>query len=262
MLQLDHEARVRAAVAPMHTEGRISSPQTSQVLAGHLVKLLEQNGEWFRVRSADDYTGWMHRGYIESPSGTEADWRTSLGAVVLGADGQRRTLPVGARIADDVKVLIGTMVDSADRAHQFPLVADNIVMSAVRFYSGASYQWGGVTEFGLDCSGLVQSAFALHGLQLPRDAYQQEAVGVPIVIRDFNSAAERSELRDADLLFFSDREDRRITHVGIAMSEDRMLHSALGRGGVSVEKLSSAEDYVVRLRANFVSARRVITKGA
>jgi hypothetical protein len=64
----------------------------------------------------------------------------------------------------------------------------------------------------------------------------------------------------SDLLFFSDRDDRRITHVGIALGESRMVHLALGRGGYAVERLDSTDDaYVVALLRRFVCARRVIS---
>ena len=44
------------------------------------------------------------------------------------------------------------------------------------------------------------------------------------------TAAFKEQLRAADLLFFSDRSDKRVTHVGIALGERRMVHLALGRG--------------------------------
>jgi cell wall-associated NlpC family hydrolase len=67
------------------------------------------------------------------------------------------------------------------------------------------------------------------------------------------------ELRAADLLFFSDRADKRITHVGISLGERRMVHLALGRGGYAVEHLDDRNDpYVDKLRQRFIGARRVI----
>jgi hypothetical protein len=55
---------VRASIAPMHAESRVSSPQISQRLAGHAVEALEMAGDWLRVRGEDGYEGWMHRGYV------------------------------------------------------------------------------------------------------------------------------------------------------------------------------------------------------
>lgn len=251
-------ARARAAVVPMHIEARVSSPQTSQVVAGHVLTLLQQSGDWWLVRSADGYEGYVHNGYLEPSTGAEGTWRVSAGVTVHEHDGRERALPVGARIADDASIVSGNSVLAPGMSQSFPLTGIAVVHSAITYYSGASYQWGGVTEWGCDCSGLVQSVFALHGLLLPRDAYQQAECGVAVDVGDIGTTAAQSKLVEGDLLFFSDREDRRITHIGIAMRGGRMIHSALGRGGVAREVLSSDDAYVQRLRRNFVLARRVL----
>ncbi|MEO7360520.1 MAG: SH3 domain-containing C40 family peptidase [Gemmatimonadaceae bacterium] len=257
MLIVSEPARVRAAIAPMHVEARVSSPQTSQVVAGHTVMLLEQKGDWWRVRGADKYEGWIHRGYLEKSSGDESSWRLSTGIVVREADGREHALPLNARVADSVTLISGRAVSANDLATQFPSTASALVASAAQFFTGASYQWGGLTPWACDCSGMVQSVFALHGIPLPRDAYQQALIGEPIPVANLRGES-LAQLLDGDLLYFSDRDDRRVTHVGISLSGKRMLHSALGRGGVSFEDLNGADDYVLRLRQNFVSARRVI----
>jgi len=65
--------------------------------------------------------------------------------------------------------------------------------------------------------------------------------------------------RIADLLFFSDRPDGHITHVAIAAGDGRIVHLALGRGGYAVECLDDDRDeYVGKLRARFLFARRVV----
>jgi cell wall-associated NlpC family hydrolase len=98
----------------------------------------------------------------------------------------------------------------------------------------------------------VQTAFWLHGVPMPRDAWQQAETG-------HDAGASISRYQPADLLFFSDRADRRITHVGIALGGERMVHLALGRGGYAVERLDATDDpYVTALMTRFVSARRVL----
>jgi gamma-D-glutamyl-L-lysine dipeptidyl-peptidase len=250
-------ATVRSPIAPMHCEPRIASQMVSQQLAGHRVDILDTEGEWVSARGADGYEGWMHVGFIArapeaSARQSRQTARVSLGCVtnVIGTD--RRALPLRAVLAPGETVKAGEAIDANRLSERFPLEAVAITRTAQEFFSATSYLWGGVTPWGADCSGLVQSTFALHGLLLPRDAWQQAEKGT-------DAGCDVGELLPADLLFFSDREDKRVTHVGIALGERRMVHLALGRGGYAVEKLDDRHDaYVDKLRDRFLFARRVI----
>ena len=243
-------AVVRSPVAPLFDEPRISSVQISQLLAGHDVELLEERDGWCCVQGADRYEGWMHRGYLHT-DGASARTRLSLGCVVMRG-GTRRALPLGAYLAHDDDLVDGETIDVADQARHFPCDAAAITRTARRHFEGTSYQWGGVTPWGADCSGLVQTTFALHGVQLPRDAWQQASAGVP-------GEPDPLAAREGDLLFFSDREDGHITHVAISLGDGAIVHQALGRGGFGIERLNGASDpYVAKLIERFACARRVL----
>lgn len=243
---------VKSAVAPMHGEPRISSPLSSQLVAGEVVTVLEHRGDWVRVRGNDAYEGWMHSGYLMPCTGDEHSWRLSLGCVVREADGRERALPLAARIAPMAEILSGDVVDARDLSSRFPFDATAIAQTASSRFSGASYMWGGVTPWGCDCSGFTQRVFQLHGLQLPRDAWQQALHGTAVSSRAPDAHAP------ADLLFFSDRDDQRVTHVGVSLGDGRMAHSGLARGGVVIEQLDADDPYVARLRAQCVTVRRVL----
>lgn len=247
-------ATVRAATASMHGEPRISSPMISQLVAGAAVTELDAQGDWHRIRSADGYEGWMHRGYLSPSSGGEATWRLSLGCLVRLPTGLTRALPLGARIMPTDDVVAGETLDAGERAMRFPSSGDAIVGTARRYFTGASYVWGGGTPWGCDCSGLVQSVFALHGTILPRDAWQQAQTGVPSAVGDGAEAMHMA----GTLLFFSDRDDRKITHVGIATGDGGMIHSALSRGGYAEERMTSEDGYVRALVRNATAARTVL----
>lgn len=248
-------AVVVSAVAPLHAEPKISSPQISQRLAGERVEVIDWESDWLLVRGRDGYEGWMHLGYLQpSHTGPErrAGGRVSLGSIVRGADGVQHPLPLGAALARDDEVVDGEVVLAADLARLFPPEGTAIADTARRYFVGTSYQWGGVTPWGADCSGFSQAIFALHGVTLPRDAWQQALAG-----RD--AGTDPLALEPADLLFFSDRADARITHVGVALGDGEMAHLALGRGGYRVERLTDdADAYVAKLRERFLFARRYL----
>ncbi len=257
-------AFVRSAIAPLFAEGRVASAQVSQQLAGHPLYVLESRGDhWHRVRGMDGYEGWMHDGYFirmvdEAPvvATTSPDFaltyvpRVSMGVIARSERHGVRALPLNAWLDLDEEIVDGEAVPLNEMEEHFATAPDAIAQSAVEWFEGTSYQWGGVTPWGADCSGFVQTIFGVHGVPLPRDAHQQALMG---------SEVSRDALQPADLLFFSDRPDKRITHVGIALAGDRLVHIAIGRGGFALEWLGDADDaYVVALSARFVTARRVV----
>ena len=103
-------------------------------------------------------------------------------------------------------------------------LASDPVTVASRF-EGVPYLWGGRSALGLDCSGLMQTAFAACGIDLPRDSDQQEACGVEVAGVD--------DLKAGDLVFWKG-------HVGIMRDAKTLLHANSGYMTVCFEPLGTA----------------------
>jgi cell wall-associated NlpC family hydrolase len=257
MTDVSHRVAVRTPVAQLFAEPRVASAQISQLLAGRVAEVLETRDDWYRVRGPDEYEGWIHRGYVttvpeDSARRSMASPRISLGCITTNTAGAHRAMPLGAFLTPDEVVSSGEAIDGVQQATSFPAEAGAITRSAQLYFEGTSYFWGGVTPWGADCSGLVQSVYWLHGIQLYRDAWQQATQGTHSVDNPVDAAA-------GDLLFFSDRLDGHITHVAISLGGGCLVHLALGRGGYAVERLDDTRDpYVRKLLDRFVTSRRIL----
>lgn len=248
--------RARTPIAPVFREPIASATQENQILFGHCAEVLSSEGTWLRVRGADGYEGWMHAGYCEPADSLEWGWENegelSFGCSMRDSRGVTIDLPLGALVRDG-KCLNGRSFDLVRRRELFPPDGDAIVASATGLFQGTYYQWGGITPWGADCSGMVQTVFALHGVRLLRDAWQQATQGVIV-------EGGIEAIQAADLLFFSDREDGHITHVALAMSSKRLLHLAIGRGGHYMESLERPDEYGRGLIDRFRFARRILAR--
>ena len=227
-----------AAVTPLLAEPSLRAEQLSQLVVGDTAVVLEGKAEWRRVRlDRDAYEGWIHRGYVREWTRRESDaWNERARAWSEGAEldvgGKRVRLPLRARVAlvpDGVLLpdgRAGPVVRGAVRRFS-EVTAESRSMQpeewATRRFLGAPYQWGGVTPWGVDCSGLVQTTFAVRGLSLPRDSVQQATEGDEVAL---------GAIGPGDLLFFRGELSSGITHVAFAAAGETLVHSTVACGGV------------------------------
>jgi len=260
---VDPAAIVTAALAPLLGEPKVSAPRLSEVLHGEALDVLERRDDWLRVRAPDGYIAWLNAGYVAlGPTDWAEDWSErasarSLSADILTTDGRRR-LPTGARVAfrrGVVELADGqrgaVAAGNVRREQELRVEARHLALPelAQKWYGGAPYLWGGRTEWGIDCSGLVQAVYAVRGIKLPRDSDQQFGEGQEIVM-----ASDGAGYEAGDLLFFAER--GRVTHVALWAGAGRIVHSALSRGGVGGDHLFGDEPRMVRLRESIVGVRR------
>ena len=115
-----------------------------------------------------------------------------------------------------------------------------------RYFKGGKYLWGGTTPEGFDCSGYVQYLYRKHHINLPRTAWEQSRVGMPV---------SKNALKKGDLLFFLTDKSRGIpiTHVGIYLGNGEFIHAASKKRGIIVSPL-----YHGYYSNKFVTARRIL----
>jgi gamma-D-glutamyl-L-lysine dipeptidyl-peptidase len=234
-------AIARAAIAPVFAEPRIRAEQVTQLVLGETASLTDRNGDWLRVCThADGYDGWVNAGYLSEVEDEAADaWRSRADGWSEGASVRvgttQQLLPLRARVVlEQGAVLLPDGHRGRPAAGTVRPISEVVTAArakaperwALEYFAGSPYQWGGVTPWGVDCSGLVQTTFAARGVALPRDSAQQV----------FHGASVSPEaVRPGDLLFFSGETTSGITHVAFAGEADTLVHSTLACGGMLVE---------------------------
>jgi len=254
-------AVVVSPVANMYSAPSEDADVVSQALCGANVALMEEKGEWTKVRTPDDYTGWMPLASLRrygpddrpyASAGEVAQVESLYANVYREPDVTKHqavlTLPFEARL----EVLAGTEPNTKkdDRwvrvrlpdGHSAwtqrgdvefnpkPLSVRKTIELSRRFL-GVTYLWGGTSSFGFDCSGFTQMLVRKRGIVMPRDADLQAAW------RGVRPIARR-KLRAGDLLFFGES-PRKITHTGMYIGNGRFIHDTThGHPGVQISRLA------------------------
>jgi cell wall-associated NlpC family hydrolase len=122
------------------------------------------------------------------------------------------------------------------------------IINHAKSFEGTRYKYGGTTKKGMDCSGLIVTAFKKEDILLPRTTADLSKRGDWIDVK---------EVKEGDLLFFATKKNnRKVNHVGIVTSSRpghvEFIHASSSRG-VMISNL--AERYWYQA---YVQARRVL----
>lgn len=197
----------RVACAPVRKEPTDKSEMTNQVLFGEELILLEESGSWVKVRlTFDQYEGYVEKKLLIPKQRNETKNYHILSHQFVEFPEMGLTLPFGSQSTHGSEAKLG-------------------LDWSINQFLGVPYLWGGKSTFGTDCSGFVQTAFRVLGINLPRDAYQQVEIGKTIHFAN--------EAIPGDLAFFQNSE-KKITHVGICLENHEIVHAS---GWVKIDLL-------------------------
>lgn len=207
-----------------------SGPGTSyrsvaQAMSGELAYVIGFNQQWYKVICKDQVC-YIRSDYLEL---TEIPYENSASPnePIFFVDGKSTGVtPSGA-------ALNGSTLENTR----------NRIVSEAKKYLGVPYAWGGITPIGFDCSGYVQYVLQQCGITVPRTTELQVRVGNYI---------SKASLRPGDLVFLQNTYRTGVSHVGIYIGNNQMIHASSSKG-VTISNLTS--NYYME---HYHSARQLI----
>ena len=200
------------SIIPLRKDSTSKSELVSQLIYGELFEVIEKKGKWFYIESIDDkYCGWINYSQFKEISKQDFKKVKKTESKLLNNISAEIEIENG-----NMSITIGSKVSSAfilnHKLKQKEYSKSSIIKNSLKFLN-SPYLWGGRTPYGIDCSGFSQQVYKLNGFQLARDASQQALQGKEVKLE---------KAKPGDLAFFG---DKKITHVGIIMDSNKIIHS-------------------------------------
>jgi len=243
---------------PLRIEPNDRSEMVSQILFGEHFKVIDKSKQWRKVRlSFDKYEGWIDvKQYLEITKEyyqrLDKETTTVSSQLVDFISGKKNEL-IPIVLGSTLPFLKNNRFKLAGKEYNFEgqvtakKGTKNDIIKTTFLYSNTPYLWGGKTPFGIDCSGFTQMVYKINGIRLLRDASQQASQGEVL------SFIEESE--PGDLAFFDNKEGE-ITHVGIIMANNYIIHAS---GQVRIDRLDQSGIFNEKLKKH-THKLRVIKK--
>lgn len=247
ILHTDANERVHVAtnLTGLHEKPTFRVPLLSELPYGTELEVLEEEGKWVFVRQTDGYLGWAYRPYLGEGLAPASTHLVTAPVIELHAE-PNAVSEVVTRLVSGTGVTVEEKRDGWSRvranrvgwieSHHLRALGDipqNVDEKRVMLESdstrmiGVPYLWGGSSGNGIDCSGFAQLLHRWVGIEIPRDADMQCDAAKPV----------EPPYEIGDLFFFSEDDDKHITHVGISLGGWRMIHSSRSHNGVYVDDL-------------------------
>ena len=210
-----------APCMPVYRAPQHDSLQLTQALMGETALVFEEKDGWAWVQLEHD----KYVGYVRSESLSvevqPTTHRVCVASTLIYPKPDLKTQPAIFIPMNAQLCVIGEHGHYSELAkggfvftkHISADVTSSDYVAIAEKFLNVTYLWGGKTQSGLDCSGLVQTALQACGISCPRDADMQEKeLGTALQINDLDG------LKRGDLVFWEG-------HVGIMYDESNLIHS-------------------------------------
>ena len=214
-------------VVPLLARPEPDAPQVSQIRYGEFLDVLEWRTDgfaWVQNRT-DSYVGYlpMPEDSLSEHIATLSE-RISVLRTFIYAEPHIKATPLDeitlgsfvqtvARQGKFVELVSGGYVFAAHVVPSEDFIQKDYVFTAGRFLN-VPYLWGGRSARGIDCSGLVQVALEMAGIDAPRDGD---------MLRDLFCSREPTNLSRCDLVAMTDPSND--PHIGFMTRDDHLIHA-------------------------------------
>ena len=240
-------ATVTTSVLNVRTGAGTNYSIMSKVYKGDTLEVIGSSNGWYNIRLSNGKTGWVSGDYL-SISGSSTNTESKKGTVttdtlnVRSGAGTSYSIISKVHKGDTVNIVgssngwykielssgktgwvssdyvsIGSSSESSNGSSSTTTNKAQAIVDLATKQIGKPYVWGAEGPSTFDCSGLTYYVFKnAVGISLPRTSTEQSKTGTTV---------SKSNLQPGDLIFSSTNGTGNVSHVGIYIGNNEMIHA-------------------------------------